>query len=1168
MSFEARKRKSWREDSGVSEIVGNILILMITVVLFSSIMAFVNQIPIPEQQTKSTFEAKITFLADGTKANLTLTHVGGDPMDVAKTLILVDIGSTTKNYNLTSDSNFAGIAKWRMGMPWKQQLSDTSYTSKIQVTVVDMIKHNAVWTSQVTGGTGGSPPNIAQRWTDSDPMTATADPVKEYDDFVFYATINDPDGDLNESDIWIDSSQLETDRLPQAYHRSDYTKAPGSDVYAWAFTGLTDPNVRGLNASDLDGNLIIIHAGDKAGHKSISTFKMVITQLPVQDIPYDSTQYNPELGDWGLPSYLTWFDGDKGFGVYEEAINRSATPPIHLGAADVTRPNTTFMKESKIFVRFGSFAMTNVATKNVMYLIDTRTGLQITPNFTGSSSLAHPFYYYPSGGKVSMFEAQFDTVNLPKGLYSLVITLMNTPTSDKDKQDLFNVSQALLINQEGTTIQFIPELTVTMNPDYSGTWGTRDKPFEVSSVDKYKIYVLVRVNDATYPPSPGVAEIRIADMSGAAQVFGIPPAGMMMSKIMKFDYNHYNFSIDLRLSNGVQWKGGTNSYTLYITKLNDSNEGMYSLSKQIFVQGAGSKADFFVGTTGMASGNGNFNTRLYTYYIQNSNLFTTRVLWQSESTPGSSTDFTVTAMAAGDVDGDGFKDLLVAQAASNELYLFQNTLSTFGTWQAGSTISRPDGKTYRISWISFADFNGDGHDDFAYANSNGQIVLYETTYGSQGRIYTPPTGKGWTNPIWKIMLKDMTNDGRADLIVLAGGKVSVYDIKYFLNPSLAALRDANERVAVSSGTTVDFDVADVNNDGKPDIITADTTAGGAFGGSAGPNVALWTDKPFPSQTMKTVDLTYNSGLGYLLGPNCGSPDPGSPSSTQNPVGDGSYIRFRENGAGVNPTNVSATFRMNTLDNSPDQQLRMRVRIGATDGPLVENYYVWYSIDGSYFIPILSLTSTNWQWINYSLPASVAGKQIYVKFTDSSTLDSGTARSFVDIDVLGVFTNIFQGYAGQNVVADPTYTCVRAANIDGGQRTNAPYKEIVAAKNSVWAVYNWTASGWVTTGMNVPPANSTFYVSSASKVGTGYFNNLAPTLFSVRDVNGDGFTDIVVCNYTTTTTDNSYVGFYMNLYNGHSAYWRFFPMRQWNIDPPTGQAKDPWVDILISANLAV
>jgi hypothetical protein len=43
---------------------------------------------------------------------------------------------------------------------------------------------------------------------------------------------------------------------------------------------------------------------------------------------------------------------------------------------------------------------------------------------------------------------------------------------------------------------------------------------------------------------------------------------------------------------------------------------------------------------------------------------------------------------------------------------------------------------------------------------------------------------------------------------------------------------------------------------------------------------------------------------------------------------------------------------------------------------------------------------------------------------------------------------------------------------------------------------------------------------------------------------------------------------MNLWTGSSQYYRFFSVKSWSIETPTGQAKDPWVDITIAANLSV
>jgi hypothetical protein len=665
--------------------------------------------------------------------------------------------------------------------------------------------------------------------------------------------------------------------------------------------------------------------------------------------------------------------------------------------------------------------------------------------------------------------------------------------------------------------------------------------------------------------------VRISDGAKNSEIYGVPPAGSMISRMWRLDSEHYNFSIDLRLNNGVQWRGGNNSYTLSISKLNDSNEGMYSLSEQVFIVGAGARADFFVGTTGMAQGNGNFNTREYAYFVQNNNLFTSRVLWQSESTPSSSSDFTVTAMGVGDIDGDGDRDLLAGMAASNTLFLFENTLNSFGTWQSGSTIYRPDGTTYRVSWIAFGDLNGTGHDDFAYANSNAQVVIYDTTYGSRGWIYTPPSGKGWTSPIAKIALEDMTNDGRADLIVLAGGKISVYDLKYTYDPLLKPLEATKGRVTVSVGTTVDFDLEDMNNDTMVDIVTAGTVA--AFdGGVNGVNVNYYTTAAGTKTTLDAAAAGFN--------PKMSAGNYSTNTSVANTYAiDGTAIYFRESGTlnVSDPGRVIATMKFLTLTSSPDQELRIRAKVGAIDHVADEVFYCWYSTDNVAYIPIMTIDSSAWKDYSYLLPSSVANKAIYLRFTDSLTSNvSGDIVSFLEVDMAAVYIDTFGGYVGNSVVADTTWTCVRAAAIDGPFRAGYEYKEVVVAKhsdtvaaNSIWKVYRYTTGpNWALLSGG-PAGDVSFFVSSSAKVGTGYFSTVAPTLFDAVDINGDGLTDILVTNYTTAGgLFNSYIGFYMNLWTESSQYYRFFSVKSWSIDPPVGQAKDPWVDITIATNLTV
>ena len=155
MDFNLRKRKKRSDDGGVSEIIGNILILMITVILFSSIIAFVQQMPTPQQTTKADFSASITFSGNYRHANLTLIHAGGKVLDAQDIRILIEQDGINHEYNLSADPNFRS-ATWGTGKAWTIQLDGLSSTSVIVGTIVDLRNSQMVWTSQVTGGAVGS----------------------------------------------------------------------------------------------------------------------------------------------------------------------------------------------------------------------------------------------------------------------------------------------------------------------------------------------------------------------------------------------------------------------------------------------------------------------------------------------------------------------------------------------------------------------------------------------------------------------------------------------------------------------------------------------------------------------------------------------------------------------------------------------------------------------------------------------------------------------------------------------------------------------------------------------------------------------------------------------------------------------------------------------------
>jgi hypothetical protein len=238
--------------------------------------------------------------------------------------------------------------------------------------------------------------------------------------------------------------------------------------------------------------------------------------------------------------------------------------------------------------------------------------------------------------------------------------------------------------------------------------------------------------------------------------------------------------------------------------------------------------------------------------------------------------------------------------------------------------------------------------------------------------------------------------------------------------------------------------------------------------------------------------------------------------------DGIALILAENQTQTPIGSVDARMKfVTTLANDPQQVLYVNARLGATN---TEVFYVWYSTDtGGYGAYTLAFTINNlggaFKNYTFSLPSTVAGKSMYLRVTDSSTSTAGTHIDQVEIDSVGVLSGIFGKYTTSRyqVVSDtPTvYTCVRAANIDGHG-----YLETVVAKDGLWKVYtNKTVlSGWSFT-------NANFYVDSSN----GLLANAAPTLFDATDINGDGYTDIMVCNVTAVQGTLTQVGFFMNLY---------------------------------------
>ncbi len=170
-----------REDqSGVSEVLGTILILGMTVTLFSVIIVWVSSVPAPIAQTRVDLTASMGATSTGGGVLLVLTHRGGEAMYPVPTVIYVadtPQGSSLQTTDVVSLhlfsprlANPSGLldgtdSVWTIGERWEYENFRWNVSDSITVTIVDTSKNTVEWTGQMNPSTSARPPIFLNVWT-------------------------------------------------------------------------------------------------------------------------------------------------------------------------------------------------------------------------------------------------------------------------------------------------------------------------------------------------------------------------------------------------------------------------------------------------------------------------------------------------------------------------------------------------------------------------------------------------------------------------------------------------------------------------------------------------------------------------------------------------------------------------------------------------------------------------------------------------------------------------------------------------------------------------------------------------------------------------------------------------------------------------------------------
>ena len=281
-----RSSRRWKH-RGVSDVVGTILLLALTVTLFSSIFFFVSTFPSPSPQPVNQFSATLSYNSAGTQiVGVSILHLAGPAVAGSSLVYLYSAhipGAFPTPFSVSSGLNNSQV--WTLGQTWSKNISSSAITVPDNITISVVTTNQLLFRVTLPGPRPTAPPTFLQVGTSpSSPGVGSA--------FTVTARISDPT--LRTNSVYANLSLIPgisgTGLFLMTYSAStglwSYTVASGT-------TSLAGTYYIFLNATDQSGlrNSVAFTVTIAPASTSFSAVLTANNTAPMSSIPVLLTAY-------------------------------------------------------------------------------------------------------------------------------------------------------------------------------------------------------------------------------------------------------------------------------------------------------------------------------------------------------------------------------------------------------------------------------------------------------------------------------------------------------------------------------------------------------------------------------------------------------------------------------------------------------------------------------------------------------------------------------------------------------------------------------------------------------------------------------------------------------------------------------------------------------------